>query len=219
MHGGTRVLMAVAALGAVTTMAACSVTSDSKSKVSVAKIRQAADKLIDDPKGPCPLGIDVTKALAKAGIGGTATPRADAETPAAEGESAKSAESPDSILQQLNGALVTCDYTLSSGGHVSTMLMGVGKGKAVNVLAPMISHDGQIGTEAFQTFASQKFESGKAALTPNLGLVAVVELSAKDGDVALEVTSHNADDQSKNGPITGEALRKFAEALAGQVSL
>ena len=231
MRRGNRVMTAVATLGAVTVVAACgsgsksststgAITQVADSPVSVAKIRQAADKLVDEPQGPCPLGLDVSKALQQAGISRTATAGTDSQTvPDAEGESAKSEKRYGAEHKGANDATVLCRYTLSGGGYVVvTLLSAEQEGKALEAMGPYVNPNSQLSHEQVTGFVLQKLNPGKGVVTLD-GVTAVVKVDVKDGDAVLGVRSVDARNSMVKGPIIGEPLRKLSEVLAGQVSL
>jgi hypothetical protein len=214
--GGVPALAVSAALAMALT--AC---GSSGSKVSVNTLKQAADKVIAAPASPCPLGIDIDAALKKAGVASTATPGATTATgtliPAAQAESPSDAGD-DSSLEQQDGALITCTYTLSSGGFVETTVVGVQNGSAISVLTTRLSVDGDLGPTV-ETFERQKFDTGKAVVTPREGRAAVVELGGDGGDVMLEARTIDARGAGYVGPISGEKLRALTEALGKQLHL
>lgn len=187
----------------------------SDSKVSVDNLQKAADAVAATPTAPCPAGIDLDAALKKAGIAATAKP-GDADDPAT------LAMSPDkalagSPLKIAGASVITCNYTLSTGGTVVAIVAGAHTGKAITVIAGMLRADSDASTSEVDTFVAQKFSTGKPVLVPG-GKVAVVELDASGGDAVLDVTSYSSDkgNDAKNA-ITGEPLRKLAEALGKQV--
>ncbi|NUP54135.1 MAG: hypothetical protein HOW97_43485 [Catenulispora sp.] len=189
----------------------------SGSKVSVDNVQKAADAVVAAPTTPCPAGFDLDAALKKAGVTATAKP-GSADDAAALAMSATNALQ-GSPLKTSGTSMITCVYTLSTGGTVVARLTGAHTGKAITVLKPLLHADSDASTSEVDTFVAQKFSTGKPALTPG-GKAAVVELDATGGDVVLDVTSYSTDkgDEAKN-PITGEPLRKLAEALSKQVKI
>lgn len=190
-------------------------------KVSVDNLQKAADAAIADPNEPCPLGLDLAAALKKAGITATTTPGegSDAEDHPVDADSATGAK-PDAPIQRFGGgAMITCSYTLSTGGFLKIVLTGVHKPRAIGLMAPMVAHDGRLVTGELRRFIGQKFDTGKAVLTPDDGLAAVVVLKASGGDAALEVTSDPQDHGDGKKPITGEPLRVLTEELGKQVKV
>lgn len=192
----------------------------SDSKVSVDKLQKAADKAIATPSNPCPLGLDVNAALKKSKVPLTATPATssgnDSITRAVDADSATTA-SDDSPLKQFGAAMITCPYTLSGGGSMKVTVTGARKGKAINLMAPLLQRDGEIARSDLEAFLTQKLTAGKAVLSPGGGLAAIIELDASGGDVLLEVTTRAEDPQADRGPVVGEPLREVAAALGKQV--
>jgi hypothetical protein len=213
IQGGVTGIVALTVLS--TALTAC---GGSEAKVSVDKLRQAADKAIAAPSNPCPLGLDVNSALKKAGIGGTAAPGAapNSDTPAVDAESATNAKD-DAPLKLRGGAMITCTYALSGGGFVQATVTGVHNGTAIALMAPLLARDGELKMSDLESFVTRKLDTGKAVVSPEAGLVSVAELDASGGDALLEVTTAAADHSADHGPVVGEPLRKLTEALAKQV--
>ncbi|NUP54134.1 MAG: hypothetical protein HOW97_43480 [Catenulispora sp.] len=203
---------------ATTALAAC---GSSDSKVSVDKLQQAADKAHAAPTAPCPVGFDVDAALKKAGLSGTATPDPGSNDPDAHPVDAVSAtDAKDgSPFQSFGGAMITCTYKLSTGGYLEATVTGVRHGKAVALMAPMLSRDGEIASHDLEKVVTQKYDAGKAVLMPGDGLAAVVARKASGGDVALEVTTETGGDPDAKKPIIGEQLRKLSEELGKQIKV
>ncbi|NUR59674.1 MAG: hypothetical protein HOV87_13545 [Catenulispora sp.] len=191
-------------------------------KVSVDTLQKAADAAIANPNEPCPLGLDLNAALKKAGIAATATPSTgtDPDDHPVDAVSGTGAKSDTPIARFGGGGMITCSYALSTGGSVEATLTGVHKPRAIGVIAPVLARDGQLAVGELREFIGRKFDAGKAVLTPDDGLAAVVVLKASGGDAILEVTSNppagNAD--AKN-PIVREPLRVLAEELGKQVKV
>lgn len=223
-HYGERVKNPVAVTGilalAVVT-AALAACGSSDSKVSVDKLQQIADKAKAAPTEPCPVSLDINAALKKAGVSGTAMPDPGSDDPDAHPVDAESATGvkDGSPLQSFGGGMITCTYKLSTGGYVEATLTGVRHGKAVALMAPMLSRDGEIATGDLEKVVTQKYDAGKAVLTPGAGLAAVVVLKASGGDVALEVTTETGGNSDEKNPIVGEQLHKLAEELGKQVKV
>lgn len=203
-------------------MSALTACGGSDPKVSVDNVQKAADAAIANPDAACPIGLDLNAALKKAGVPATATPSGTSpgDHPV-DAESATGAGSDAALKRFGGGGMITCSYQLSSGGFVDATLVGVKKPRAIGILAPVLARDGHLVTGELRRFIGQKFDTGKALLTPDDGLAAVVVLKASGGDAALEVTSEpagSAAEGAKN-PIAGEPLRLLTEELGKQVKV
>lgn len=196
-----------------TALAAC---GGSDQKVSIDNLQKAADKAITAQTGPCPLGLDVDAALKKAGITATAAlgNGPDPATAVVAGSATNATRESPFYLR--GGAMITCSYTLSSGGSVSTTLVGLRNAQAMTVLAPQLSRDSELTMDVLATFIGQKFDAGKVMVAPG-DRAAVVRLDASGGNAIMEVTTLGSDGYEKPGPILGEPLRKLTEALGKQV--
>lgn len=212
--GGVPAVLALAALGIG--LSACG--DSGPAKVSVDKVKQAADKAVAAPTTPCPLGLDLDAALKKAGVAATATPgfKGAQDIPAV----AIDDTGGNASLKGEDGAAITCTYTLSTGGFLRINVVGVHTGSAFDPLIPRLAMDSKLyDYDSALHFVEQKFDTGKAVVTPLEGRAAVVKLAGDGGDVALEAASFKAGVLEDLGPITGDKLRVLTEALGKQVHL
>ncbi|GAA2050915.1 hypothetical protein GCM10009839_67080 [Catenulispora yoronensis] len=166
------------------------------------------------------MGFDVNAALKKAGIAATAKPGEEgrSDTAAVDADSTTNAQA-DSPLKQRGASILTCHYTLSTGGYLTAAVAGVHTGTAISLMAPLLQHDGQISRSDLETYITQKFTAGHALTSPGGGLVAVAKLDASGGDALVEVTSEAVDTNADHGPLVGEPLRALTDALAKQVKV
>ncbi|MQY16184.1 hypothetical protein SRB5_63800 [Streptomyces sp. RB5] len=182
--------------------------------LSVDRIRDLAAKT-KDGADTCPVDWDLVAAAKAAGVEGRVGPQAGKD--AVKGELPQpDVPSPDDMLESVDGALLECAYEIN-GEKASVFASGAGKGRATNMLLPLIAATDELGMSKLSAYAEEAGKAGEGSvlLTPN-NTAATVRLPENGGDVVLTFVTGSTRADAKSS-LTPDQVSRIAEELAGQV--
>ncbi|MFD9823286.1 hypothetical protein [Streptomyces violascens] len=151
---------------------------------------------------------DIAAAGKDAGYGDQAGPSPDGPAATADFDGP-----PDSPTGRFDGALLDCVYRINSQ-ELHAYTVGVGKGKAVGLLAGPVERDAQMSTAEMRTWIDKAAtaERGLPVPTPGHTVVSVRLPVDGQGDVALIVS---LGENAKADP----QLERLTKELAGQARI
>lgn len=202
-------------------LAACS-SGSHHNGTSHAAIVSAAHQAQKNSRS-CPLHIDVTQALKKAGVSGTAKPYSqDGESAASGTVATPSSTLPPLQAQEIagesalavgDGAETDCTYQLSQS-TVDVEVIDVRRGTAVNLMAPEIMKDAQYSvTQLSHTLPTLDHAAyGDPTVLGSPGIVAVVRLRTTDKTSAALLINSAVD------RLRGSQLKAAARTVAAQIT-
>ncbi|MGW6915639.1 hypothetical protein ACWGB8_17740 [Kitasatospora sp. NPDC054939] len=179
--------------------------------------------------GPCPFGIDLAAALRAAGDERGVTPGSDggpavrthlaAARPASAFPDGASRTPPlPTVPARPAVSEVTCYFTVGSSAFEVQLVAVPVEGPAVNLLLPQLQSADRLSGEQLTAFAAERQAPGTVRLTPGEGRAAIARIPvAGGGDLALSATERAQTLDAKGRALRGEALRKAAEQLVGQL--
>ncbi|MER7756451.1 hypothetical protein [Kitasatospora sp. NPDC097643] len=227
-----RFTLVLASAGILLGAAACTSSGGSlpgAGSLSYDQVRSTAQEIGTGKAGACPFGLDLDKALRSAGIPGSVGPDpkdgtsltgdvGEGRPPEPWPPSVSHPPAMPSIPATPPTAEISCGYKVDDT-HVDIDLLAVPQnGTAFNLMLPRIQRVAGIGSDQIQQAAAEQPGAGRTKLVPGgKGTAAVARIAPRGaGDIVL-VLSQEPDGGAPRPTLTGEPLRKAAEALAAQL--
>ncbi|MEU3466029.1 hypothetical protein ABZ721_39595 [Streptomyces sp. NPDC006733] len=228
-----RVLALAGAAGVALGGSACSSSGSSDGaasdgeRLSYDRVASTARQLTSS--SACPFGLDLAAALKVAGVERAVTPAAFGGGRAAQGtvnpgrpaQAWPSGQPTPSGLPSAPAvppnASVVCHFTASDAPMEIDLVAVSEGGVAVNLALPQIASLGNLSADEVMAFSKDEPGIGQSRVTPGRGTAAVARVAVVGkGDLAL-VVSQGSTVTKADPALTGEPLRKIAEALAAQL--
>ncbi|MFH8380085.1 hypothetical protein ACH4E7_03965 [Kitasatospora sp. NPDC018058] len=216
-----RLAAAFAAAGITLGAAACSSSTGSTTggggALSYDRVRSTALDLVKNKSTSCPFGLDLAKAASGAGIAGAVAP-APADGRSVRGDAGDGVPATNGQPATPPHAQITCSYTVGPSTVVDIDLLAVPQNDyAVSMMLPSIQAAGLLSVDQLSRFSTDRPAVGQTRITPDKGTAAVARVAVKgEGDLVL-MLSQDFRDSDPDPALTGEPLRKAAEALAAQL--
>lgn len=206
---GNRVTLSGFLLAGSLALAACTSGGAATGGITVDGARTAA--LSAQPAlQTCPIPFDVSAALPGGGQvrpGKVEVATSRTSTPAPDPLVAQRDQGM-SALDAAAGVSIDCEYEIGDKTLEAWLIATPGHA-SVNIMAPQIARAGHLAISSLTDFLSHPPAAGAVELTPG-GEVAVASVPVQgDGDASLLV--------DPDGLVTGNALSRTAQTLAGQI--
>ncbi|MEV6978049.1 hypothetical protein [Kitasatospora sp. NPDC093806] len=158
----------------------------------------------------CPFGLDLGGALKAAGVERAVAPAGGAEPPVRAEVVPGQEVRPESVQ-------VWCSYTAGATPVEIGVLAAPAEKIAVNLALPYLQRAGRLTVDQLTAVSTDQPSPGEARTTPGAASVGIARRAVTGkGDLALLV-SQGTETSDLDRALTGEPLRKVAEALAAQL--
>ncbi|MBO1417652.1 hypothetical protein [Streptomyces sp. FH025] len=227
-----RLTAAFAAAGIALGATACSSsggTAANGGALGYDRFRSTALDVFKHKTDTCPFGLDFAKAATAAGITGAVAP-AEHDGHSVSGNAGDGVPAqpwPSGVTHPPSqpempavppSAEITCTYTVGRSA-VDVHLMAASKSDyGLSMMLPKIAAAGLLSTDQLSRFFADRPAIGQTRLTPGDGTAAVSRVALSgEGDLILLLSQNTIGNPPQDEALSGEPLRKAAEALAAQL--